>query len=249
MTDQITRTAPAPEEPGAETPSTLHHFPLSVPSRFARLALAEHAVTPSFVEERPWERNDDLLAVHPAGTLPVLVDDIALVCGGRSIAEHLDETHAHDRPERRLMPSDPAGRAEVRRLLDWFLDKFEAEVTGYLVEEKIAKRERSKAGGRGGPPDSRLIRAARHNIRYHLRYVAHLADERHWLAGERMTYADLAAAAALSVADHLSEVPWEDEPIAKDWYMRVKSRPSFRSLLADVIKGVTPPEHYGELDF
>jgi glutathione S-transferase len=29
----------------------------------------------------------------------------------------------------------------------------------------------------------------------------------------------------------------------------MKSRPSFRGLLADRVAGVTPPEHYTDLDF
>jgi glutathione S-transferase len=31
--------------------------------------------------------------------------------------------------------------------------------------------------------------------------------------------------------------------------MRLKSRPSFRPLLAETVRGCRPPEHYPELDF
>ena len=85
----------------------------------------------------------------------------------------------------------------------------------------------------GGPPDTTAIRAARHNIRYHLGYVGWLARQRTWLAGERLSYADLAAAAHLSVADYLGDVPWTEDEAAKTWYARVKSRPSFRPLLSE----------------
>jgi glutathione S-transferase len=80
-------------------------------------------------------------------------------------------------------------------------------------------------------------------------YIEHLIVAKNWLAGDRMSYADLAAAAAISVADYMGEVPWQEAGEAKDWYMRMKSRPSFRALLADQIRGVRPPSHYTELDF
>ena len=60
----------------------------------------------------------------------------------------------------------------------------------------------SKAGAGGGAPNSTLLRAARANIRTHLLYIDHLIATKNWLAGDRMSYADLAAAAALSVADY-----------------------------------------------
>ena len=67
--------------------------------------------------------------------------------------------------------------------------------------------------------------------------------------GGRITYADMAAAAALSVLDYLGEVNWSDFPAAKDWYSRVKSRPSFRPLLADRVRGLSSVSTYGDLDF
>ena len=54
------------------------------------------------------------------------------------------------------------------------------------------------------------------------------------LAGEQLTYADLAAAAHLSAADYLGDVPWHEDESAKNWYARMKSRPSFRPVLTEV---------------
>ncbi|HEY8579124.1 MAG TPA: glutathione S-transferase family protein, partial [Beijerinckiaceae bacterium] len=33
------------------------------------------------------------------------------------------------------------------------------------------------------------------------------------------------------------------------WYMRMKSRPSFRAILADRVPGITPDPVYADLDF
>ena len=70
-----------------------------------------------------------------------------------------------------------------------------------------------------------------------------------WLAGEEISAADLTAAAHLSCLDYLGDVPWDDHPVAKEWYARVKSRPSFRPLLADNWPGTSPASHYADLDF
>lgn len=227
----------------------LFHYPLSVASRFARLVLAECEITPELVEERYWERREEFLIMNPAATLPVLVEnDGPPICGAWPVSEYLDETHGFALAEHRLLPPNADQRAEVRRLTEWFLVQFDAEVTGFLVEEKVIKRERARAGG-DGAPDSILLRAARSNIRMHLRYIDHLIETRRWLAGDRLTYADLAAAAAFSVADFMGEVPWQDANEGKDWYARVKSRPAFRSLLADQVRGIKPPAHYQDLDF
>ena len=146
------------------------------------------------------------------------------------------------------MPDAPEARAEVRRLVDWFSTKCFNEVTHWLVTEKVYKRFMSGAQG-GGAPEMELVRAARTNIRHHLRYIGYLVGHRNWLAGDALTVADLAAAAHISCVDFLGDVPWDEDEMAKAWYARVKSRPSFRALLADRVAGITPPVGYANLDF
>jgi len=228
----------------------LHHYPLSAGSRFVRLVLGEFGETPTLVEEHPWERSDALLAMNPAGTVPVLVDDDETVVSGATvIGEYLGETRGVRLGELTpLMPSGPIERAETRRLVDWFLHKMEDEVTGYLLREKVYKRRMPVERG-GGPPDAAAIRAARANIRHHLHYIGYLTQRRNCLAGREITLADLAAAGALSAIDYLGEVPWEDDTGARAWYARVKSRPSFRSILADQVRGMPAATHYADLDF
>jgi glutathione S-transferase len=218
-------------------------------SRFVRLALAEHGLETRLVEERTWERREAFLELNPAGTTPVLVEEgHPPVPGANVIAEYLDETRGAGLQERRLMPEDPIARVEVRRLTGWFNDKFFAEVSGPMVMERCYKRHMRIEQG-GGPPDTDAIRAARTNIRYHLAYIGWLVRTRNWLAGENMSYADLAAAAHLSSVDYVGDVPWSEDEAAKIWYARVKSRPSFRPLLADTLPGVPPSSTYANLDF
>lgn len=227
----------------------LYHHPICPLSRFIRVVLAEYGMEPELVEERPYERRREFLTLNPAGATPVMVDQTAgTIPGANIIAEYLDETAGLSLGERRLMPSDPLARVEVRRLLDWFNGKFHAEVSNWLVTEKVYKRYMSPEQG-GGAPDMDLLRAARANIRYHLRYIGWLAGQRNYLAGDNLSYADLAAAAHLSSVDFLGDVPWAEDEMAKNWYARVKSRPSFRAILADRIGGLTPSPSYADLDF
>ena len=229
---------------------TLHHYPLLAGSRFVRLILAEYGEEEvALAELNPWERSEALLGLNPSGELPVLVDhDGTAIAGAAVIGEYLAETRGARVGEQVLMPASPAERAEVRRLVAWFLGKLDGEVTGYLLNEKVYKRRMTVADG-GGPPDAAAIRAARANIKYHLRYIGYLAARRNCLAGAALSLADLAAAAELSTVDYLGEVPWEEDAMAKAWYARVKSRPSFRALLADQVRGIPAATHYADLDF
>jgi glutathione S-transferase len=227
----------------------LYHHPLCPHSRFVRLLLGEYGIEPHLIEENVFERRRDFLILDPAGQTPVLVEqDGMIVPGAGPIAEYFDETRGLALGKHRLLPTDPASRVEVRRLFDWFSHKFFNEVTNWLITEKVYKRYMPREQG-GGAPDMELVRAARANIRTHLRYVSYLAGNRKWLAGDLLSHADLAAAAQISCVDFLGDVPWDDNEAAKLWYAKVKSRPAFRALLADRLPGLNPAPIYADLDF
>ncbi|MBE9604124.1 glutathione S-transferase family protein [Acetobacteraceae bacterium H6797] len=219
----------------------LYHLPLSPFSRKIRLALAEKRIPFELRVERVWERRDEFLQMNPACTVPVLVEENGFVIpDSYAIAEYLDEAY----PDPGLLGRTLAERAEVRRLTSWFDHKFGAEVTRNLYYEKQVKR----LMGRGGPEGASL-RAGYANLRPHLEYLGWLSESRPWLAGNNLSLADLTAAAHLSTLDYIGDVDWSLNDAAKDWYARVKSRPSFRPLLADRISGLNPPTHYADLDF
>jgi glutathione S-transferase len=228
---------------------TLFHHPFCPHSRFIRLVLGELGLELRLVEERPWERREAFLALNPAGTTPVLIaEGQPAIPGAGIIAEYVDETHGAGMGDRRLLPQITNQRIEVRRLMAWFNEKFFEEASGPLVTERIYKRFISEENG-GGPPSADVIRAAKANVRYHLAYVGWLARTRNYLAGDRLSYADLAAAAHLSAIDYLGDVPWSEDDAAKAWYARVKSRPSFRPLLSEWLAGVPASPTYVDLDF
>jgi glutathione S-transferase len=221
---------------------TLYHYPLCPFSRKVRLVLAEKKLDCEERLERYWERRDEFVGLNPAGDVPVLVEEGGTtLCDSTAICEYLDETFR----EPPLLPAESLQRAEVRRLVGWFDAKFHREVTVGLLGEKVIKR----LSLAHAEPDSRLIRGAFAAIHQHLDYIGWLTERRTWLAGTQFSLADVAAAAQLSCIDYIGDVPWERHAGAKDWYARVKSRPSFRALLGDHLPGVPPPRHYADLDF
>ena len=219
----------------------LHHLPLSPSARKVRLVLNEKRLPFEPKLERVWERREEFLAINPAGAVPVLVEDNGLVVPDSGvICEYLEEAY----PDVPLLGQTFAERVETRRLVAWFDDKFAAEVTTNLLGEKHMKR----LMGRGNP-DGGALRAGYTNLKFHMAYIGWLAETRRWLAGPALSLADFAAAAHLSALDFIADVDWDLSAAAKDWYARMKSRPCFRSILADRVSGVTPPDHYADLDF
>ena len=231
--------------------SKLTHFRFCPFSRLIRILLAELDMPVALAEERPWEWRPVFLALNPSGDLPVLeLADSVVVAGAYAISEYLGEMVRHAPLEDRLkdpFPGNAEDRAEMRRLVDWFHRKLDAEVTRDLLREKLTNRLRPDQAA--GPPDAEVLRALRANLRYHLSYIGYLVDQRRWLAGDDMSFADLAAASHLSLLDDLDEIAWDQHPAVRNWYVRIKSRPSFRPLLADLAPGVPPPPHYADLDF
>lgn len=228
---------------------TLFHHPFCPHSRFVRLALGEYGLDVRLAEERVWERREAFLALNPASTTPVIMaENTPAIPGSGIISEYLDETYGAALAGRRLLPISMADRIEVRRLTAWFNEKFYEEVSGPLVTERIYKRYMRVEDG-GGAPSTDVLRAAKANVRYHLAYIGWLARSRNFLAGDTLTYADLAAAAHLSAIDYMGDVPWNEDDAAKAWYARIKSRPSFRPLLSEWLAGIPASPTYADLDF
>ncbi|MGZ5849219.1 MAG: glutathione S-transferase family protein [Methyloceanibacter sp.] len=227
--------------------ATLLHYPLCPFSRSIRLALAECGIEVVLTEERPWEWRPGFLELNPAGSLPVLITDAdGAIAGAYAISEYLDETaRSADGRGFQPFPGDVVVRAEARRLVDWFHRKFHDEVTSYLVEEKVYRR----VGPKSAAPHMEAMRAGHDKLRDQHANIGHLAETRSWLAGDALSFADLAAAAHISGLDYLGEVPWEDHEAAKNWYALLKSRPSFRPLLQDRVAGFIPSGTYADLDF
>ena len=211
----------------------LIHLLMSPPCRFVRLALGEKRLS-----------HNAAVATDPSSHLPVLIDlDETTTSGMWAIIDHLEGGY----PEPPLLPEDPRQRSEALRLLDWTMSKFHDEVTGRIVFEKAPHSQTGSLLQR--PPSMEVVRAGRKALQGHLANLEHLCEERGYMAGREVSLADLALAAHLSALDYFGEVPWEDNQGILEWFLRMKSRPSFRPLLSDRLPGQPPALHYAELDF
>lgn len=219
----------------------LYQFPLCPFSRKVRFLLAEKAVDYTPLLEHPWAHRTAFLNLNPAAQTPVMQgpNGEILVDSG-AICEFFEETI--ERPP--LLGASAAERAEVRRLVAWFDQKFHAEVGWLLLSERMYKRLVWRTA-----PDAQALRQASRAVDLHLDYIDYLLDHRRWLGGQVFGMADIAAAAHISIADYLNGIDWTAHKQAKIWYSAIKSRPSFRPLLAERMDGVNPPPHYDKLDF
>ncbi len=220
----------------------LHQFPLCPFSRKVRLLLGEKGVGYELVAEKPWERADEFLDLNPSGTTPVVTsrDRNVRLMHSSAICEYFEETV----DKARMISGTAADRAEIRRLTAWFDESFYGAVTGPLLHERMLKRVVHRMS-----PDTAALREAMKAANEMLGYVDWLIDHRAWLGGSALSLADLAAAAHLSVADYLGGVDWRAHEQTRNWYMAMKSRPSFRPLLAERMPGISPPADYDKVDF
>ena len=210
----------------------LFHLVLSPTSRLVRLILGEKRIA-----------CDAVAPEDPLAHLPVLRElDGTTVTGLWAIIDHLENEH----PERPLLPEDAVQRADALRLFDWTMNNFHEETTKRIVFEKGAQGQTGSLIRR--PPNMETVRLGRQALKETLPKLGALAERNGFLAGRDVTLADLSLAAHLSALDYFGEVPWNEFPAVAEWYMRIKSRPAFRTLLGDRIPGQPPVSHYADLD-
>lgn len=219
----------------------LYQFPLCPFSRKVRLALSEKGVAYETKRLDPWNAEEAFYSLNPAGRTPVLYDPERKrsLVDSQAICEYFEET-VDKAP---LILGNAGSRAEIRRLVALVDEVFFADVTAPLLDEKMKKRIILRTS-----PDAGVLRNAMRLAHDHLDYIDWLIDNRRWLAGSQLSLADFAAAAQISVADYLEGIDWDGHDAAHSWYRVMKSRPSFRPLLAERMEGIPAPRHYADVN-
>ncbi len=218
----------------------LIHHPANPFARKVRVMMSEKRMLFVLKEVDPWKLPEDIFKLNPAGELPIFIYDGKAISSNYAISEYLEDFNK----EVRLLPEDISLRAEIRRLVDWFDVKFYKEVYHHIVDEKVQKRFQL-----GEAPNSKILKIGLNNLNFHMEYLDWLSERNNYLAGDEFSMADIAAAAHLSIIDYLGDVPWDMYKNAKLWYSKIKSRPSFKEVLKDNIRGILPSKHYANLDF
>ena len=219
---------------------TLHHYYLCSSSRYIRLILEEHKITYSTQLENYWKPQKDFLKLNPAGYLPVILNKENFpIVGANACLEYIKDLNL--KPD--LFVDSYKDKAEIYRLHHWFDTIFKKEVLDPIIYEKVFSRIVENI-----VPNSENIRAALQNLDFHSKYFNYLLDNKNYFIKDKLTYLDLLAAANLSVLDYLGLLNLKTNKNVKEWYLKIKSRPSFKTLLKDQIVGLNPHENYKSID-
>lgn len=222
----------------------LYHHPICPFSRKVRIHLNAKEIGVDLIQENFWERRKEFIATNVAGTVPVLFDNSnsAVVCNSATIIEYIEEKHNESE---NFLGNSLVNKAEVRRIQNWFDEKFYYEVSKYILNERFFNRYLPGVNS----PNSEVLRVARRNLNAHMSYIEYLLETRKYLAGDQISVADFAAAAQISVLDYFGDINWNHYLPVKDWYSIIKSHKIFGEILKDKIPNVTPPEWYSKIDF
>ena len=221
----------------------VHTRTLEPMSRAVRLALGEKRAIFHTREAPPFDMDTALKAIASDGLTPVLVDDSwghgATISEAMAIFEYLEDIV----PTPPLLPGGPLERAAVRAMTIRA-----TRALGPIVDVVVSEKAR-KVVAREGSPDTGLLRQASANANDLLDQIGRKAEAEGWICGKKLSLADMVIAAHFSVLDFLDAVRWDVAPAGKTWYANLKQRPAFKSILTDTMAGITPPLHYGDLDF
>jgi glutathione S-transferase len=112
------------------------------------------------------------------------------------------------------------GTAPNRAEVRRLVSWFDEGLYGEVVAPLMAERMTKRLVARD-PPDTRVLREAMKTANNHIDYIA----------------------------DYLGGIDWRGHKQTADWYSVMKSRPSFRPLLAERMEVISPPAHYDKVDF
>ena len=107
----------------------------------AWLALLEKGVEFTYVEQDPYNKSPEWLAVNPRGLVPAIVHNGKLIVESTVCIEYVDEAYSTDR---HLLPSDPYERAQIRLLSDHITKKVTPPYYQLLMKKGDAERTEAK---------------------------------------------------------------------------------------------------------
>ncbi len=222
----------------------LYHQPICPFSRKVRFLLTEKGISFELVRENFWERRKEFVAINTAVTVPVLFDEKnqQIVSGSSVIIEYIEEKHTESR---NYIGESLKQKAEARRIQLWFDEKFYTEVSKVILKERFFNRFLTNSP----VIDPENLRFARYNLNSHINYIEFLLESRKYLAGDKISIADFAAAGHLSCLDYFGDINWHNRDIMKEWYLVIKSQLGFIEILKDRISGIIPSMQYSKLDF
>lgn len=231
-----------------------YHFPICPYCRVIRFLLNENKVIFEQKIEDIFIEREKFQMINPSCQVPFLVvkkydtleDEMnksakyITIFGFEPILTYIFDKLA----KTATLPFDADEKVKVTKMMWWFNHKFYNEVTEMILQEKVYVWIKLKRN-----PNQELLRAPRKNLAIHLRFISSLIEKSDGLISEEKSFADTVAACHLSSLDYLGEIDWNKYPSLKEWYSAIKSKPSFRDILYDIVPSIKPSAWYRELDF
>ena len=226
---------------------TLYNGAHSTCSQKVRLCLWEKRLT--FVDRRMnMPANEHLtdwyLKLNPNGVVPTLVHGDTVVTDSSVINEYLEEVYPEEVP---LMPRDPGRRAHMRAWRQYIdevptpairVPSFNAYILKMwqaipdqefeaLVERRSVRKHLYKKIGRKGFSEPE-VKEAMERLRQTVERMEEALSSSPWLSGEQFTLADVSIIPTIVRLETLGHAAlWQDLGNVRDWFDRVKARPSF----------------------
>lgn len=224
----------------AMTGCILYGMPFCPFSRKIAFGLREKGIFFKEILEKTWSPSEAVFHLNDTGELPVLKDN-DIVCSNDYVAyEYLEEAY----PQPCLLGVSLIHRLEGRKWVSWWDKIFYHDVYLSIFYERAIKPHHEKKG-----PDTKILKTGRNLLAHHLIFLNSLMEGRTYFNSHSFSWADMAAASHLSCLDYLGEMAWDKIPYLKEWYMKIKSRPSFRLFLQQTFPGLAPSSWYPCLDF
>jgi glutathione S-transferase len=205
---------------------TLYAHPFSSYCQKVLIALRENEIPFTYRHLEEPGAAEERAALWPLGRFPVLVDDGRTIAESSIIIEHLDLHHAGPI---RLVPDDRDAALEVR-FMDRFFDNYVMTVMQKLVSEALRAE---------GARKQETMTEACQALDTAYAWLEERLSGRTWVAGERFTMADCAAAPSLFYADWVHQIG-PDFPRLRAYRSRLLGRPSFARAVAEA----RPYRHY-----
>jgi len=198
----------------------LYHHPMSTNARRAVMAAIELRAKIDLVLvdlAKGDQRKPDFLALNPNGKVPVLDDDGFVLWESHAIMQYL----ADKTPGQTLYPQETRARADVNRWLFWNAHHFQPAVS-ILAWERVVKPLIGQ-----GPADEMAVKRGEGLVTELSAVLDHHLAGRAWIAGDKLTLADLAIATPLSFIGR-AKLPVSDRANLMRWLYRVEQLESWK---------------------
>jgi glutathione S-transferase len=223
----------------------LYHYPICPISRSIRFILQEFEIEFNAIVEKFWEKREKFLQLNQTGQVPFLIIrqkdlkkdlllhsyDVILYAFENFITNSLIEKEIYQ-------------KLEIKKMESIINNYFYKTVGSLILEERIYSWYKFNR-----KPDNVLLDIARSNLSKFSLFFNNIFEKRNFLVGDSITTADFNLCAHLSTLEYLGELDFSQSPALKNFYLFMKSRPSFRNILLDSIPGFQPSKTYRELDY